>query len=114
GSDASNARRVGTGPVRFVPWTKDDRTVLATFPDYWGGKLDLDRVVFRPIPETAARVAALLKGEIDLMALLPPDHLERVSQHATTRTTSALSSARYVLAAHSEGAPLDSPLVKAG
>jgi peptide/nickel transport system substrate-binding protein len=112
GPDAFNAQPVGTGPVRFVSWTKDDRTVLATFPDYWGGKLDLDRVVFRPIPETAARVAALLKGEIDLMALLPPDHLERVSQHPTTRTTSALSSVLYVLAVNSKVPPLNNPLVK--
>jgi peptide/nickel transport system substrate-binding protein len=112
GPDTFNAQPVGTGPVRFGSWTKDDRMVLETFPDYWGGRLDVDRVVFRPIPETAARVASLLKGEIDVMALLPPDHLERVNQHATTRSASALSAVLYVLAVNSKVPPLNNPLVK--
>jgi peptide/nickel transport system substrate-binding protein len=112
GSDTFNAQPVGTGPVKLVSWTKDDRAVFQTVPDYWGGRVDADRVVFRPITETAARVAALLKGEIDLMALLPPDHLERVSQNATTRSASTLTSALYVLAVNSKVKPLDNPLVK--
>ena len=112
GPDTFNAQPIGTGPVRFGSWIKDDKTVLETFPDYWGGKLDLDRVVFRPIPETAARVASLLKGEIDLMALLPPDHLERVNQHPTTRSASTLSAVLYVLAVNSKVPPLNNPLVK--
>jgi peptide/nickel transport system substrate-binding protein len=112
GPEAFNAQPVGTGPVKLVSWTKDDKAVFEAFPGYWGGRLDLDRVVFRPIPETAARVASLLKGEIDLMCLLPPDHLERVSGHATTRTASSLSAVLYVLAVNSKVPPLNNPLVK--
>jgi peptide/nickel transport system substrate-binding protein len=112
GPDIFNAQPVGTGPLRFVSWTKDDRTVLDAFPDYWGGRLDVDRVVFRPIGETAARIAALLKGEIDVMVLLPPDHLERVNQQATTRSVSCLSSVLYVMAVNSKIPPLNNPLVK--
>ncbi len=53
GGDAFNAKPVGTGPVRFVSWTKDDKLVLEAHPDYWGGKIDVDRVLVRAIPETA-------------------------------------------------------------
>src|SRR5216684_3943284 len=59
GGDAFNAKPVGTGPVRFVSWTKDDKLVLEAHPDYWGGKIDVDRVLVRAIPETAPRIAAL-------------------------------------------------------
>jgi peptide/nickel transport system substrate-binding protein len=69
-------------------------------------------VVFRPIPENAARVAALLKGEIDAMVLLPPDHFDRVNQNATTRASGALYAGLYVLAVNSKVAPLNDPLVK--
>ena len=31
------------------------------------------------MPETAPRVAALLKGEVDIITQLPPDHVERVN-----------------------------------
>src|SRR5262249_6710256 len=112
GPEGFNAQPIGTGPLRFVSWTKDDRTVLEAFTDYWGGRPDVDRVVLRPIPETAARIAALLKGEIDLMMLLPPDHLDRVNQHPTTRSVSTLSSVLYVMAVNSKVPPLNNPLVK--
>ncbi len=112
GPETFNAQPIGTGPLRFVSWTKDDRTVLDAFGDYWGGRPDVDRVVLRPIPETAARIAALLKGEIDLMMLLPPDHLDRVNQHPTTRSVSTLSSVLYVMAVNSKVPPLNNPLVK--
>ena len=52
--------------------------------------LDADRVIFRPIPETAPRIAALLKGEIDIMTKLPPDHVERVAKNPTTKVEGVL------------------------
>ncbi len=112
GSDAFNAKPVGTGPVRFVSWTKDDKVVMEANPDYWGGRIDVDRVIFRSIPENAARVAALLKGEIDVMVLLTPDHFDRVNQHPTTRAVGVLYAGLYVLAVNSKVPPLNTPLVK--
>ena len=111
GADAFNAKPVGTGPVRFVSWTKDDKFVLDANPDYFGGKPDFDRLIVRPIPETAARIAALLKGEVDIITQLPPDHGERVNS-GSTRVAGALYAGLYVLAVNSKMPPLDNPLVK--
>jgi peptide/nickel transport system substrate-binding protein len=112
GPDTFNAKPLGTGPVRLQSWTKDDKTVLEANPDYWGGKIDVDRVVFRPIPETAPRVAALLKGEADAITALSPDHFDRVGQHPTTKAVSALYAGLYVLAVNSKVPPLNNPLMK--
>jgi len=112
GADTFNAKPVGTGPVQLGSWTKDDKTVLEANPDYWGGKIDVDRVISRPIPENAARVAGLLKGELDAMVLLPPDHYDRVNQSPTTKAASALYAGLYVLAVNSKVKPLDNPMVK--
>src|SRR6059036_262398 len=112
GNDTFNAKPIGTGPVRFVSWTKDDRVVLEANPDYFGGKPDFDRFVMRSIPETAPRIAALLKGEVDIVTQLPPDHAERVTGNASTRVTGALYAGLYVLAVNSKVPPLDNPLVK--
>ena len=112
GSDAFNAKPVGSGPVRFSSWVKDDRAVLEANPDYWGGKIDMDRWIMRPIPETAPRIAALLKGEVDAITQLPPDQEDRVAANPTTRVAGALYAGLYVLAVNSKRPPLDNPLVK--
>ncbi len=111
GGDRFNERPVGTGPLRFVSWVKDDRTILDANPDYWGGKIDVDRVIVRPIPETAPRVAALLKGEVDVITQLPPDHYERVNT-GPTKVEGALYAGLYVFGVNSKVPPLDNPLVK--
>ena len=112
GADAFNARPVGTGPVRLSSWVKDDRAVFEANPDYWGGRIDMDRLVVRAIPETAPRIAALLKGEVDIITQLPPDQAERVMGNAPTRVTGALYAGLYVLGVNSKRPPLDNPLVK--
>jgi peptide/nickel transport system substrate-binding protein len=112
GADTFNQKPVGTGPVRFASWVKDDKTVLEANPDYWGGRIDVDRVVFRPLPETAPRIAALLKGEVDAITQVPPDQGDRIASNPTTRVAGALYAGLYVLAVNSKVPPLNNPLVK--
>src|SRR2546422_2538499 len=102
GNDEFNAKPIGTGPVRFVSWTKDDRLVLEANPDYWGGRIDVDRIVLRSIPETAPRIASLLKGEVDVITQLPPDQEERVMGNASTKVEGALYAGLYVLAVNGD------------
>ena len=112
GAETFNQKPVGTGPVRFVSWTKDDKVVLDANPDYWGGKPDFDRLIVRALPEMAPRIGALLKGEIDIATQVPPDQGERVRGNASTTVAGALYGGLYVLAVNSKVKPLDNPLVK--
>ncbi|MGH2360284.1 MAG: ABC transporter substrate-binding protein [bacterium] len=66
GKDAFARAPVGTGPYKFVEWVKDQRVVLEANPDYWAGAPKIKRIVFRPILDASARVAALRAGEVDL------------------------------------------------
>lgn len=69
-----NENPVGTGPFKFVSWTKDDSIVLEKFEDYRvEGQPKLDKVIFTVIPDNAARLIALRSGEIDIMDGLNPD-----------------------------------------
>jgi peptide/nickel transport system substrate-binding protein len=112
GTDGMEAHPVGTGPLRLVERVRGDRLVLAAVPDYWGGAVDVERVVFRTIPEPASRVAALLRGEVDLIGALAPDHADRVAQDPGTKVAETLLAGVYVLAVNSRHPPLDNPLVK--
>ncbi|MGH8870166.1 MAG: ABC transporter substrate-binding protein [Actinomycetes bacterium] len=56
---------VGTGPFAFRSWDRGDRLVLERYEDYWGDTAVLDRLVFRLLPEDAARAQALRSGDVD-------------------------------------------------
>ena len=68
----------GTGPFKFESWTVGDRLVVARYEDYWGDKAKLDKVIFRPIADNAARLQALQNGEIDGYDLVEPQDIPTI------------------------------------
>jgi peptide/nickel transport system substrate-binding protein len=82
---------VGTGPYRFTEFVKGDRLVMARNEDYWGGKEPWDRVTFKPITNAAARVAALLAGDVDAIEKPPTQDLPRLEGDADVEVSSGLS-----------------------
>lgn len=59
---------VCTGPYKFVKWESDVETVVEKNPDYWQAiEGNVDQIIFRQIPDSAARFAALMDGTIDAM-----------------------------------------------
>jgi peptide/nickel transport system substrate-binding protein len=85
GDDAYGQRPIGTGPYKFVEWIKDDRVVIEANPDYWGPRPAIKQVIFRPIPETATRVSALLAGQADLVVGVPPDQIDKINASANAK-----------------------------
>ena len=69
---------VGTGPYKFVSWKRGAEFVLARNDNYWGKKPVWDKVIYRPITNAAARVAALLAGDVDLIEDPPTDDLPKL------------------------------------
>lgn len=61
------ANPIGTGPFKFVSWDRGDRIILEAHAEYWDvGKPMVDRVVFRPIPDSSTRLAAVQTGEVHI------------------------------------------------
>jgi len=67
----SGKAAIGTGPYKFVEWLHGDRIVYEPNPDYWGEKEPWDKVVVKPISNDAARVAALLAGDVEIIDFVP-------------------------------------------
>lgn len=64
----ANLNPVGTGPFRFAEWSKGNYLRLVRNEDYWDQpKPYLDEVIFRFIPDSAARSAALEAGDINIV-----------------------------------------------
>ena len=69
----------GTGPYIIKNYEPGKKLVLEKNNNYWGEKPNLDKIIFRFIPDSAARVAALLSGEVHIIDELDPDLMERVN-----------------------------------
>lgn len=63
----SGKATIGTGPYRFVSFTPGSKVELARFDSYWGAKQPWDTVALRLLANPAARSAALLSGDVDLI-----------------------------------------------
>ena len=64
---------VGTGPFRFVRWTRGREIVLQANPDYFLGRAHLDGLVLRVTPSLATQFQALLTGDTDWSAIPPAE-----------------------------------------
>jgi len=82
---------IGTGPYKFVRWSKDEEIVLEAVPNHWRGPARIKTVVFRPIPDDAVRVAALQNGEIDVAVNIPPHLAGIIEKHPKLFLSSAPS-----------------------
>ncbi len=70
---------VGTGPFIFEEWIPGTQLVLAKNEDYFLGPPKLDKVIFKPIPEDASRVMALLSGDVDVVQFPPIEYMDLLS-----------------------------------
>ena len=86
----------GTGPYRFASWKRDVQVTLQANAGYWGGKPAFGEFVYRPIPEATARVAALVKGEIDLAADIPAERVKELESGRNTRVVTQPGQQIYI------------------
>ncbi len=68
----------GTGPFKFVEWVKDDHITLEANEDYWQERARLDQLIFKVIPDPAARLMALEVGEVQGIEYPNPADFDRI------------------------------------
>ncbi len=76
GQEGFDEHPVGTGPYMFVEWEKGDHITMQANPDYWRGAPKIETVIFRPIPESSTRVAAIQTGEVDIVTRLSSEEAQ--------------------------------------
>ncbi|HET9521776.1 MAG TPA: ABC transporter substrate-binding protein, partial [Candidatus Limnocylindrales bacterium] len=90
---------VGTGPFVFGEWVKDDHTTVTKNAAYWDsprGAPLVDRVTFRPIPDTSTRLNELVTGGVDLIQDPAPDQLDQIEE-AGGRAPTIGDARRYMI-----------------
>lgn len=70
---------IGTGPFRFVEWVRDDHITVERFDGYWEkGVPHLDKIIYRPIPDTNVAVVNLKTNTLDLIDGIEPKDVASV------------------------------------
>jgi len=77
GLDGFQENPIGTGPFVFVEWVKGDHITYKANPDYWmEGYPLVETLIFRPIPESSTRVAAIQADEVDIVGRLSSEEAQ--------------------------------------
>lgn len=58
---------IGAGPYRFVERPDEEHIVFAPFDDYYGGRPEVERLVFVVVRDETTRVLSMLRGDADLV-----------------------------------------------
>ncbi len=101
----------GTGPYRIVEWRKDLELMLERNEDYFGEKGRTRRIIYRPIPETSARIVALETGDVDVITHIPAADLARLETVQDVRVIKKTSNGAQQFRFNHTKPPLDDPRV---
>lgn len=78
GSEGFAAAPVGSGPFRFVSYTRGVEYVIEKNPDYWGEEPEVEKVTFQTVGDSDARLNGVSSGSLDI-ALISPNQVDSVS-----------------------------------
>jgi peptide/nickel transport system substrate-binding protein len=100
------------GPYMISENVPGDHITLTPNTKYWGDKAQYDRVVFRIIPDPAARVAALLAGEIDFTPNIPINEIKRINATGRANAGSTPSTRTAFIKFNTLKPPMDNKLFR--
>jgi peptide/nickel transport system substrate-binding protein len=79
---------IGTGAYKFVEWMKGSHLKLEANEDYWEGAPPIKQIEERPITEASTRFAALVSGQVDLVAGVPVELYAKVKENPNLEVVS--------------------------
>ncbi len=64
---------VGTGPYKLTEWDEGQAIILEKNEEYFAGKANIDRIVFKIVTDDSAKALQLRSGELTLSQVTPKD-----------------------------------------
>ena len=107
----SGKAAIGTGPFKYKQYVPGDKFVYVRNDDYWGDKPAWTEVTLKPIKSSPSRVAALLAGDVDMIAQVPTTDIERLKKEKKVSLSQGVSN--RVIYLHLDHDRDKSPFVKA-
>jgi peptide/nickel transport system substrate-binding protein len=96
GDEGFAQKPVGTGPFMLAEWVKGERVTFKANPNYYQPNLPkVQTLTWRFIPESAARVAALQTGQVDIATRIPPHQVAALERDGSLKISSALATRTF-------------------
>lgn len=111
GVDKFGQAPIGTGPYKVSQFRSGDSLEMEAFDDYWGGKAAARKLVWKIVPEFAARMAGLVSGEFDFIVNIPSDQETTIEGYQNTKLLRLPVSNYTLVAFNILPDPPDNPLV---
>jgi peptide/nickel transport system substrate-binding protein len=110
--DKLDDHAIGTGPYRFVSWERGSHFTMRRNEKYWRKGGDIREVIWQPIKEDAARLAALEAGQADIINNVPPHEVARLKRHPRLRIELVRGLRVIFIALNPAYKPFDNKLVR--
>ena len=110
-----NRQPVGSGPFKFGEWRAGERLVLVRndqFPASLGGPPNVDRVVFRVIPEPPTMMTELLTGGVDVDVPVVPDQVAELRKNNDVKLFAFPGRTVYYIGWNTQRAPFTDAAVR--
>ncbi len=112
GADNYDSDPLGTGPYVLDEWVRDSHITFSRNENYWGEAPAYDTITLRFIPDDAARIAAILAGEVDLASNVPPARVAEIEANADLEVRSAPGTRAHYLVMDTTQPPFDDVRVR--
>ncbi len=105
---------IGTGPFKFVRWSKGDRLELARVKEYREpDTTGIETAIFRFVNDPAAIVASLLAGDVDAFPNgVPPENLPQFKADPRFTVKVGVTEGKTILAINNGKKPFDDVRVR--
>jgi peptide/nickel transport system substrate-binding protein len=110
--DKMDDQTIGTGPYRFAAWERGAHFTMVRNEKYWRQPASIPEIIWRPIKEDAARLAALESGQADIINNVPPHEAMRLKNHPRIRVEVVRGLRIMFIALNPAYKPFDNKLVR--
>ncbi|WP_172294767.1 ABC transporter substrate-binding protein [Pseudoruegeria sp. HB172150] len=111
GVDAFGQMPIGTGPYKVTKFDSGEVLEIEAFDEYWDGPPPAAKVIWKIVPEFAARMAGVVSGEFDFMYNIPTDQMSQLESYDNVTVAYALAGNYPAVGFNCLPDPEDNPLV---
>src|SRR6185295_13703761 len=97
------------GPYHAKEYTPGQQAVFVANPNYHGGKLAIDEIIYKEIPDAANRLSLLTTGGVDIAEDLTADLRDSLKGKSGVRVESVPGNLAIAFGLNSSIKPFDNP-----